>query len=73
MSEWISVKDRLPEKQGIYWVCYEINGSLKSHYSLWEEKSRKFKGNKYGWRSREMVRRSNIKFWMPLPTPPIEE
>jgi hypothetical protein len=70
MTEWISVTDRLPEKRGIYWVCYQINGRLKTHYSLWEEKSGKYKGTKWGWRSRELVRRSNIIYWMPLPAPP---
>ena len=73
MTEWISVEDRLPEECGIYWVCYEVNGRLKTHYSIWQENSRIYKGSKFGWKSRELVRRSNIKYWMPLPAPPIPE
>ncbi len=70
--QWISVEVDPPEKFGIYWVCYETNGRLKTHYCIWEEKSRKYKGWKWGWRSREAVRRSNIKYWMEIPIPPVE-
>lgn len=69
--EWISIKDRLPEKCGIYFICYEINGILKSHYSIWLEHSRQYKGSKFGWKSRGIIRRSNIQYWMPIPKPPI--
>ncbi len=68
--DWIDVRDRLPENAGIYWVAYEINGRMKCHYCLWEEKSRIYQGNKWGWHSREAVRRENIKFWMEIPKPP---
>jgi hypothetical protein len=68
--DWISVKHGLPEKCGAYLVCYEVNGVLKTHYSIWQENSRKYQGNKFGWKSREKVRRCNIKYWMPLPKPP---
>lgn len=68
--DWISVDVDLPKKGGIYWVAYEVNGRLKSHYCLWEQKSRKYQGTSWGWRSREAVRRSNIKYWMEIPKPP---
>lgn len=68
--EWIDIKERQPEKCGAYLVCYEIHGILKVHYSIWQENSRKYKGNKFGFKSRERVRRSNIMFWMPIPDPP---
>ncbi len=72
--QWIDVRKTLPpEEFGLYWVAYEINGKLKSHYCLWEEKSRKYQGNKWGWRSREYVTRKNIKYWMEIPKPPIKE
>ena len=70
--EWISVKDRLPEKEGKYWVAIEINGRLKSDYCLWQENSRVYQDNKFGWRSREIVKRCNIRFWMEIPKPPID-
>ncbi len=70
--KWISVKDRLPEKQGMYWVAIEIHGRLKSHYCIWEQKSRLYQGNKFGWRSTEVVRRKNIRFWMEIPQPPTD-
>lgn len=69
---WFDVKHNLPKKAGVYWVAYELCGRLKSHYCLWEEKSRKYQGNKWGWRSREAVRRENIKFWMEIPKPPCQ-
>ncbi len=69
-AEWINVKDDLPTKTGLYWVCYEIDGRLKSHYCLWERKSKNYKGNKYGWRSREIIRKTNIRFWTKIPSPP---
>jgi len=43
MMEWISVDDSLPDKEGIYWVCFEFNGRLHSHYSKWEERSKKYR------------------------------
>ncbi len=82
MIEWTDVKIALPpEKNCTYLVCYvfnnkhvgECNNNLKVSYALWEEKSRKYKGNKWGWRSREKVRRENIKFWMPWPKPPMDK
>lgn len=70
---WINVKDELPPpKNRAYWVCYEINGRYKTSYCLWEEKSRKYLGNKWGWRSRDIVRRKNITHWMPFPDPPVK-
>ncbi len=71
MPDWISVEEDLPKKAGVYWVCFEINGRLKSHYSVWQENSRQYKGTKWGWKSRENIRRDNIKYWMPLPHPPM--
>lgn len=70
--QWISIQNDLPKKAGIYWVAYEVNGRLKSHYCLWEQKSRTYQGNKWGWRSREYVTRSNIRFWMEIPEPPCQ-
>lgn len=69
---WFDVKHNLPKKAGVYWVAYELNGRLKSHYCLWEEKSKKYQGSKWGWRSREAVRRENIRFWMEIPKPPCQ-
>lgn len=68
--QWISVRDRLPpEIHNNYLVCYEFNGKLRVHFSLWENKGMHF-SKKWGWRSKEKVRRKNIRYWMPFPHPP---
>lgn len=71
--KWIDIKEKQPEKCGAYFVCYEINGKLRTHYSIWQENSRKYKRNKFGFKSREKVRRSNILYWMEMPPPPINK
>ena len=63
MGEWISVKDRLPEKIGEYLVVYESCYVRESSYiriSLFYEGHFNFK---FG----------TVTHWMPLPEPPKEE
>lgn len=66
MSEWISVKDRLPEKIG-YYLCYLDNDTIKvckftcgirndSLYWRWDNQN---------WTA--------VTHWMQLPEPPKEE
>lgn len=72
MNEWISVKDRLPSDEGLYLVCFQGLARLRVYTCCWKEHSRKYMGNKFGWKSNELAKRSNILYWMPLPSPPKE-
>lgn len=61
---WISVKNRLPENDGLYIVCKTING----HQIIFEAH---WKGNK--WLS--VVKNNQLDYvthWQPLPEPPKE-
>ena len=56
---WISVKDRLPEKDGMYLCLTMFKNKLNYQITLW--------GGKhwfYGY---------DVCYWMPLPEPPKEE
>ncbi len=69
--DWIDVNDKMPPpKHSIVIVCFERDGRLFSTYCLWEEKSGKYRGVKWGFRSRGLVQRKNIRYWMPIPNPP---
>jgi len=61
--EWISVKDRLPIKDGVYEVCYEES-----------EISARCCGREYfidgQWVVPPLAFNLEIIFWMPLPIPP---
>ena len=59
MSEWISVKDRLPEKDGSYIVHSGASGKVYTAH-FWERNRR--------WSGRGI--NSNVTYWMPLPEPP---
>lgn len=64
MSEWISVKDRLPEENGRY-LC------------IWEDCDKKnidcvnFRDGFFPWE--ELLGERLITHWMPLPEPPKED
>ena len=71
MSEWISVKDRLPEKKDyVYWrtddlfyvLCY-VKSTGKMDLA--------FKDGKY-WQDRHGNRLRYVTHWMSLPEPPKE-
>ena len=57
--DWINVKDRQPEEDGLY-LCRTLVNKVKCCYQicLW------YHG---GWRWLE-----NVLYWMPLPAPPEE-
>ena len=63
MSEWISVKDRLPEKNGKYLVCVD-GGKIIPRYVItcwyWNGKFEDF----------QHYTTRFVSFWMPLPEPP---
>ncbi len=60
MSEWISVKDRLPEIDGIYLIIKETGMGYSDKVAVCEY------GFKYGFD------RVGVTHWMPLPEPPNE-
>ena len=60
MSEWISVKDRLPEKDGRYLA-------ITKHYKQ-PVIAQYTKNEKYPWN----WLMNNVTHWMPLPEPPKE-
>jgi hypothetical protein len=62
--EWISVKDRLPEKEDDV-LAYEFRGDISISY---------ISGN--DWRNLEsgwILDESHVTHWMPLPEPPKEQ
>ncbi|MBR0530027.1 MAG: DUF551 domain-containing protein [Ruminococcus sp.] len=64
-SGWISVKERLPENDGLYIVCKTVRGHQISFEARW-------KGNK--WLS--VIKNNQLDYithWQPLPGPPKEE
>ena len=74
VQEWISVKDRLPETDGIYIVCdCRLNGNQWIHTagfrkasSSWCELHGMYYDDGYGRYSEQ----DKITHWMPMPTPP---
>lgn len=61
---WISVKNRLPENDGLYIVCKTINGHQIVFEAYW-------KGNK--WLS--VIKNNQLDYvthWQPLPEPPVK-
>ena len=65
-SKWISVKDRLPDESGLYWVTYKYwteNGSehLGTDVMYSSGKGEEF-STRDGW--------SRVLAWMPLPSEP---
>jgi hypothetical protein len=63
MSEWISVKDRLPEEDGKY-IVSKINGEVDVYM---------YYTGKYdncGWYSSPWYKGNDALYWMPFPSPP---
>jgi hypothetical protein len=58
MMEWISVKDRLPEKNTTVIVCSISDGHIQI---------KDFKGDEKNWITNYLEK---VTHWMPLPEPP---
>lgn len=58
MSEWISVKDKLPKEPGYYLVCWFRCSGPVIDIVYWRGKTTWARGNQ------------RITYWMPLPNPP---
>lgn len=70
MSEWINVKDKLPDKQDCYLTYYNTNDYCIIDISGWDMKKQMFvylDPEYYG------DENENITHWMPLPEPPKED
>jgi hypothetical protein len=82
MNKWISVKDRLPDKNGKY-LCYCGESFIKTTdiYSFAKNLKKvdkyDFRDKKAGWYSYDSewgyFERSGVTHWMPLPEPPKED
>ena len=63
-NKWISVKERLPEKSGLYLTYHAKRGSMTMHYSV----------NNEAWNAFDHEDRPKyalkVTHWMPLPEPP---
>ena len=68
VSEWISVKDRLPDKAGIYIICDHYGNVMSRHFC---KQHGRFAGY---WHFNGSAKYGNPLYWMPLPEPPeVEE
>lgn len=67
MAEWISVEDRMPEKDGYYLVVIDDTG-----ISIEEFSKEKLAWLGFDWENAEVFELIGITHWMPLPEPPEE-
>lgn len=63
VGEWVSVKDRLPEKNGDY-ITYDRDGTVWPHF---------FTASSKVWEDALGFSTELVTHWMPLPEPPEEE
>lgn len=87
-TEWISVKDRLPEKEGYYLlhihnISENKNGRLRTGYFYKSKSDNWFRIYPMNWKevyhsSNEYIQydlegdQTKVTYWMPLPEPPKE-
>lgn len=62
MAEWISVKDRMPEKTGKYLICAIENGRFARVSTAY--------GSSHGFHLNGRMSYWKVTHWMPLPQPP---
>lgn len=62
VGEWVSVKDRLPEKNGDY-ITYDRDGTVWPHF---------FTASSKVWEDALGFSTELVTHWMPLPKPPKE-
>ena len=63
VQEWISVKDRLPEENGMYIVTANDGHAQRVSFVLWQKRNKAWNltGARSYWR---------VTHWQPLPQPP---
>ena len=76
---WISVKERLPDKEEKYHLCYAKGGYhciclwTNDIFGLRSVYINHYKpGSKWGWSMHTKPKYDEITHWMPLPEPPKE-
>jgi len=70
MSEWISVKERLPEKTGRYQAWIPCGDSGFPSYFDWNAEMKGWNVTAESGREHEIT---EVTHWMPLPPPPARE
>lgn len=66
VQEWISVKDRLPDREG--WYITQTNATGRSNGTLPQEFE--IRNGVGRWRYRDKISPWNITHWQPMPQPP---
>lgn len=84
MFEWISVKDKLPDKNGVYLCCCKVSYSDKPYINIYAFAKNLRKVDKYdfegmnraGWYDYDSewgyCEQTSVTHWMPLPKLPKE-
>lgn len=84
MLEWISVKDKLPNKNGKYLCCYRLYAFGSKSIGIYSFAKNLRKVDKYDFKSENRAgwydydsewgyyERNNVTHWMPLPELPKE-
>ena len=73
-SEWISVKERLPDMKEMYLGGHLTSGNLitfNGHYVSMGEYYETYSKRQLRWRN-STGRVTKVTYWMPLPAPPKE-
>ncbi len=71
MNNWISVKDRLPDKEGVYIGFIQYNPACSCVTPV--RYIKQLSGEYWWWWIFEKSYTNYITHWMPLPTPPPKE
>jgi len=66
MTEWINIKDRLPEKDALYIIHVETDDPDKPYINTaW------YDPDNFGWSLLPESFVNSITHWMPMPLPPV--
>jgi hypothetical protein len=71
MNEWISVKDRLPKKNG-YYFCWHMTSRCGDKED-WQINKLYWEDNLWLYHHNAFKTADSVTHWMPLPTPPTEK
>lgn len=69
--QWISVKDRLPEKSGRYLICYNLKGRAVVRLISFDDRDNPSgTKSKRNWKIFGYISQKNITHWSELPETP---